>query len=230
MPENLTHLANKYGSDKGTKVGNRHNYTAFYSAFFEQWAPDAFTMLEIGLQRGDTATYRDPSRPVDDVPSVRLWLDYFPQAQCWGFDLSDFAHIAIPRFHFRRGDLSRPADLTQLAQDMPPARIVIDDGSHASYHQQSALLHLFTAVEPGGLYFIEDLDWQPGYENELPKCRKTRDVFGDFIKSGDLDIPFASPSQRRAVESSINNIFFLRAHSDTTELGRVKMVCLQKHK
>ena len=228
MPGNLTFLANTYGSDKGTKVGNRHHYTAFYASFFEQWADDAFVMLEIGLQRGDTLAYRDPARPVDDVPSMRLWLDYFARAQCWGFDLADFSGIEMPRFHFRRGDLSKPADLAQLARDLPPARFIIDDGSHASYHQQSALLHLFGALEPGGLYFIEDLDWQPGYESELPRCRKTRDLFEHFTKTGDLDVAFASLAERRSIEKDIDNVFVLRAPSDTPEPGRTKLICLQR--
>src|SRR4029079_2980064 len=58
------------------------------------------------------------------------------------------------------GDMSSREDLSELAT-FGPFDVVIDDGSHASVHQQLALACLFPHVAPGGLYFIEDLNWQP---------------------------------------------------------------------
>jgi len=63
--------------------------------------------------------------------------------------------------------------------------IIIDDGSHASHHQQIALAHLFPHLAPGGLYCIEDLHYQPA-DMELPGISTTREFLRDlrFGRSG----------------------------------------------
>jgi len=58
--------------------------------------------------------------------------------------------------------------------------IIIDDGSHASWHQQLTLRTLFPRLEKGGLYIIEDLHYQPpGIEALYPGTRKTRAILED---------------------------------------------------
>ena len=52
--------------------------------------------------------------------------------------------------------------------------IIIDDGSHASHHQQVSFATLFRHLADGGLYIIEDLHFQPA-ELELPEITRTRD-------------------------------------------------------
>jgi hypothetical protein len=42
-----------------------------------------------------------------------------------------------------------------------------------SYHQQVAFVRRFDVVEPDGFYIIEDLEYQPPYETELPAVLKT---------------------------------------------------------
>src|SRR5438445_13894138 len=51
--------------------------------------------------------------------------------------------------------------LAELASKERPLDIIIDDGSHASVHQHLTLGVLFPSLKPGGLFVIEDLDWQP---------------------------------------------------------------------
>ena len=186
-------------------------------------------MLEIGLQRGDVTMYRDPHRTVNDLPSIRMWLEYFPGVHCWGFDLADFSSFSMPGFTFFRGDLSSAADLKRLGDEMGTVRIMIDDGSHASYHQQMALVHLFPKLEAGGLYVVEDLQYQPPYETELPECLKTRDVVTQFVSTGKINIPFATFAQKRVLERSIRNTFIVREPSSDEKVGRIKLVCFRKH-
>ena len=118
----LTFLANRFGSDKGDAVGNAHDYTALYSFLLEAWRNDEFQMLELGLQRaaGAPTAYLDPKRQVSDVPSVRMWLEFFPRAHCYGFDCADFTGISVPRFTFIRGDVGNRRDLDR-AREHPPA-------------------------------------------------------------------------------------------------------------
>ena len=148
--DELTRLANRYGSDKGNRVFARHYYTRIYHQLLAHLRNRPITLLEIGLQR-------DVNR---DCPSLRMWRDYFPAARLIGFDIDDFSGLSLPNCRILQGDMSSRKDLSQLLA-LGPFDIVIDDGSHASAHQQIALAFLFPQVKPGGFYFIEDLNWQP---------------------------------------------------------------------
>jgi hypothetical protein len=61
----LTILANKYGSDKGTVYGDKHNFTETYEKYFKSFKDKKINILEIG---------------VNDGSSLKMWYDYFPNA------------------------------------------------------------------------------------------------------------------------------------------------------
>jgi hypothetical protein len=120
-------------------------------------------------------------------PSLQLWADYFPQTTIVGFDIDDFPPSTDPRIRIFRGDQGRPADLQQVLAAHPRLDIVIDDGSHASYHQQVSLQTLWSALAPRGLYVIEDLDSQPPeLERALPPRPRTIDVLKNPAALPDL--------------------------------------------
>jgi hypothetical protein len=89
-----------------------------------------------------------------------MWRDYFTGARLVGFDIHDFSGVSISNCRIVRGDMSSREDLAQLFP-LGPFDVVIDDGSHASPHQQVALACLFPHLTPGGFYFMEDLNAQP---------------------------------------------------------------------
>jgi hypothetical protein len=152
-PDELTRLANKYGSDKGNRVFGRHYYTRIYHHFFAHLRHQPITLLEIGLRH--IFEHREAT-----TPSLRTWRDYFSSARLIGFDIADFSSVSLSNCRILQGDMSSRQDLSQLFA-LGPFDIVIDDASHASAHQQIALACLFPHVKPGGFYFIEDLNWQP---------------------------------------------------------------------
>lgn len=175
----LSQLADRYGSDKGGRHGDRHRYAELYDLLLHNERGSLGKMIELGLARGGP---EDPHGTVDrhcDSPSVRMWLDYFPKARIIGFDVSDFSHLEHDggRFRFLRGDCGREADLIRLRETSGnDVDLIIDDASHASFHQQLALKTLFAALRPGGLYVIEDLHWQPPHvEARLPAVPRTID-------------------------------------------------------
>jgi hypothetical protein len=180
-----------------------HNFTLLYAFLLERWRADQFHLLELGLRGGggDPMVYLNPERPTSDVPSVRMWLKYFPRAHRFGFDCADFSQIRLPRFAFVRGNLSSSSDLMRLAQAVPELRLIVDDASHASYHQQVAFAHLFERLQSNGFYVIEDLDYQPPYETKLPACRKSHQVFAQLAKSGTLALPGMADTQSRRLGS-----------------------------
>jgi hypothetical protein len=151
--DKLTRLANQYGSDKGNRAFGWHYYTRVYHQLFTHLRDRPITLLEIGL--------RHPHEHRDAVaPSLCMWRDYFPYAQLIGFDIADFSNVSLSNCRILQGDMGSREDLSRLFA-LGPFDIVIDDGSHASTHQQIALACLFPYVTPGGFYFIEDLHWQP---------------------------------------------------------------------
>jgi hypothetical protein len=171
----LSRLALTHPTDKGLTFFPFHGYTPNYERLFAAHRGRPITLLEIGLARK-----RDRNNPRVTCPSLELWADYFPQATLLGFDIDDFSNVKQPRTTIYRGDQGSPADLARVVAAHPRLDIVIDDGSHASWHQQVSLSSLWPALAPDGLYVIEDLDSQPpALEAALPKARRTIEVLRD---------------------------------------------------
>ncbi|AZO32489.1 hypothetical protein [Mesorhizobium sp. M1B.F.Ca.ET.045.04.1.1] len=227
---NLTKLANTLGTDKGDEVYHAHGYTSFYSFLFEEFRHEPFTMVEIGLQRDDCDDPKELlTRKVEDIPSIKTWLEFFPKANIVGCDISDFSAFKIERFRFEQLDMGDPAALERLAGSLPPVRIIIDDASHAAYHQQLALAKLFPIVEPGGFYIIEDLHFTPLTAARLPSCNPTAAVVETFEHSRQLDIAFLSPIERRNLETSIRKMFIHRNDKGGVSRWVMKMVAFEKY-
>jgi glycosyltransferase involved in cell wall biosynthesis len=188
MVMDLTYLANKYGSDKGDMVGCKHGYAQYYEFLFSNFREKEINFLELGLLVGDADPceewrYRDTVNP----PSVSMWKEYFPNSHIYGFDISDFSGFEDNRFTFIQGDLGKEDDYQKILTACDSFDIIIDDGSHASYHQLLAFLRLFDALKPGGYYIVEDLHWQPqDYENSLPAVPLAYNFFFHYIQNGNF--------------------------------------------
>lgn len=206
----LTRIANQHKTDKGTISGNRHAYTCVYDMFFSPMRDKTIDLMEIGLNVGGPELGFSADREVADIPSAKMWHEYFPSAHIHGVDISDFSKYTNEYFTFYRADCGDAAALDAVASTAPQCDIIIDDGSHASYHQQLTLLKLFPRLKSRGLYVIEDLHWQPRqYESELPKVQKTRDLLLGYFQSAEFKdtgaIPFAD---WQPLQSGIENVMF----------------------
>ena len=177
--ENLTDLADRYGSDKGS---GKHRYTELYHMLFHPYRNRKITFLEMGLLIGGPEHGNDPDRETTDCPSIRMWLEYFPKAEIHGLDVSDFSWFEHERFTFHRCDMDDRDNIAATMEEFDTApTIVIDDASHASHHQQNAFLEIFPRLESGGLYVIEDLRWQPDtYEKD--GITKTAELFRSWLE------------------------------------------------
>ena len=206
LANNLTSLANKFRSDKGTTHGAApHKYTYLYDLILDRYRQAPISFLEIGLAIGGPEVFGPVERQVDS-PSVQMWLEYFPKAHIHGFDISDFSHLRHPRFTFIRGDSNSPDDVQRLANAAPYFDVIIDDGSHASYHQQLAFRTLYPKLRAGGTYVIEDLQWQsPAYEDKSVALPKTRDFMISYFES-EKYLPNALLSEEfmRSVKDSLD--------------------------
>jgi hypothetical protein len=173
---NLTELANFYNSDKGTLCHSRHGYTKFYQHFFKPIRDQKLVLLEIGLRHNPYYGNQLPELS----PSLQMWVDYFPKATILGFDIQDMTNMSAGRVQVFMGNQGNPSDLRKITDSETALDIVIDDGSHASFHQKTTFENLFPALEKGGLYFVEDLHFQPNdLETSLPNTPKFIDLLKD---------------------------------------------------
>lgn len=123
---------------KPTKQG--HNYLPIYDRYFAPIRQDVRKVLEIGVQSGN---------------SLRMWRDYFPNAEIYGLDLDPACKaVEEDRIRIAIGDQSNESDLAKLPDDFD---IIIDDGSHIPAHQINTFRYLFrNHMKERGVYAVED--------------------------------------------------------------------------
>lgn len=206
---NLTDLADRFGSDKGS---TKHRYAELYQMLFLPHRERALNFLEMGLQIGGPEHGNSADRQTTDAPSVRMWLEYFPEARIFGLDVSDFSWFQDPRFTFLRCNMDERENIRAAAEALPELDIIIDDASHASHHQQFAFLELFPRLASGGLYIIEDLRWQPA-TYERPGITRTGDLFRVYSESGVFrHSDPAMAAEFSALRADISGCFVFQAH------------------
>jgi hypothetical protein len=196
--DELAELCNALGSDKGTErsagQGVPHCYALLYARMFDYFREQPFNLLEIGLST---------ESPPRDAPSLRVWREYFPNAVIYGYDIEDFRFFTQDRTTTFQGDQASRDDLTHFLEmhGKPTFKLIIDDGSHASSHQQISLGALFPSVCDGGVYVIEDINWQP-----FPEAPTTREVLDQFIHDGGLTSPFLTDAETSYLASAIEKV------------------------
>jgi hypothetical protein len=138
-----------------------HNYLPIYEMYFGPVRHDVRKVLEIGVEGGN---------------SLRMWREYFPNAEIYGFDINEAcrSHEA-DRIKIVIGDQGKPKDY----QDLPDGfDIIIDDGSHIHAHQVMAFRHLFVPkMNQRGIYVCEDIVKSPQTINYFAKLSEAVNFF-----------------------------------------------------
>jgi len=136
----LDEIAKKYSTDK---CSNGHSYTQYYEMLFGGLRNSPLKLLEIGVKRGC---------------SLRMWKEYFPNAQVFGVDITPRCKsLEEDRIKIFIGGQDDPSLWKSVESQVGMVDILIDDGSHMSAHQIASLDMAFRLVKPGGFYVIEDL-------------------------------------------------------------------------
>ena len=149
LSDELSLLANMWSTDKGTAVpdstnhfGPRLFFTPIYELFFSKMKGRSLCILEIGIGGGQ---------------SLPMWRQYFPEAEIHAIDIERYADPEIQGVKLHQIDQTDRLQLKSLGEEFGPFDIIIDDGGHMMEQQQVSLGTLFSFLQPGGLYFIEDL-------------------------------------------------------------------------
>lgn len=137
----LNDIGLKYDADKSARF---HNYLDFY----QKQLPDrkfSGRLLEIGVMDG---------------LSMKMWREYYPDAEIVGIDIKDMAHLyndnwGVPKsvkLLELNGTIEKPVRALGMFD------IIIDDGSHYMHDQQRSFeLLYYSQLNKGGVYIIEDL-------------------------------------------------------------------------
>ena len=159
MTDELTVMAEKYGSDKCPSI--LHSYTPVYNNLFKDIRNTTKSVLEIGI-----GYFEMMSEIVGETykpgASLRMWRDYFPNANIYSCDIVEEVIFQDERIRTWLGNQRQPASLENLIkniQETGPETIdvIIDDGSHLITDQVISFITLWKHLSPGGLYIIEDV-------------------------------------------------------------------------
>lgn len=137
----LLDLSRRYYLEDGTRKPDH------YLHIYQRHMPDRdapLKVLELGVSSG---------------ASMRVWRDYFAEAELVGFDISPLPdmiadHVKSGSITYVQGDQRNLADLDRCGGAFD---VIIDDASHVGGWSRVTFDHLFAkALKPGGLYFVED--------------------------------------------------------------------------
>ena len=203
----LTELANKYQSDKGTSFMCAHGYTKHYEkivSILESRQMDR-TILEIGLNRENE----------NSIPSINMWMEYFNHdVEITGVDIKPgFKKFESTSIKILIGDQSSEEFLATISGSYS---MIIDDGYHASIHQQISFKNLWRRVKSGGCYIIEDLHYQPTNETDHDR---TVYVISALISNSIHETPILTKNFLSAVLAESSKIELLPSFS-TKWIGR----------
>jgi len=134
----LCELAKKYGTDKCVP----HNYTPIYYQYLAGRIENIRRVMEIGIAHG--------------AKSLRMWEEFFPNAQIIGVDIDKRMQLNKGRVRSFVCDQTRD-ELRRLAEKEGNFDVIVEDGSHNHNHQIAAMKSLLPFLEPGGIYFCEDI-------------------------------------------------------------------------
>ncbi len=130
-----------------TNVHKWHHYFDIYTHHFEPYRSAPIKMLEIGVFRGG---------------SLRMWKKFFhADSVIVGIDIDKNCQqyeIADQQVYVRIGSQADRGFLATVNKEFGPFDIILDDGSHKTYHQLTSFTSLFrNALKDGGCYMVEDM-------------------------------------------------------------------------
>jgi predicted O-methyltransferase YrrM len=179
---NILHeLVEKYGTDK-----NLSGYTNTYFNLFDSIKEGITSVLEIGLGTldptvpssfaGNTRLYQHYKQG----GSLRVWRDYFKNAQIYGVDIAKdcmFSEDRIKTFLFD----SAEQNYVEYYLEGLTFDIIIDDGNHDPKYQIKTLKNLFPKLREGGYYVIEDVGGYGGSEQLMVDyLKELLNILGEY--------------------------------------------------
>ena len=150
----LCDVAFKYGTDKCPQI--YHTYTPYYYDLFKDKRESVKKVVEIGI--GHSQHLRHAVAHYVTGASLRMWRDFFPNAQVYGADIIPETMFIDNRITTYICDETKKEDLEKLIKKIgSDIDIFIDDGWHARDSQVFVCKTVMPLLKKNVVYIIEDL-------------------------------------------------------------------------
>jgi len=145
--------------------------------------------------------------------SICLWQGFFQHVDLWMMDIDTKCAAKVQNLTRNTiiiGDQSSEKDLLSAIQTSGgDFDFIIDDGSHNGAHQLESFRVLWSALKPGGSYFVEDIEYwrQTGKlgSEPFPAAKSSRDKFVYWA-----DELLSAPGQTPDIPDGLMSITFQR--------------------
>jgi hypothetical protein len=162
----LASLCDKYGSDKGTEGRGptpypwpAHTYVRFYEQIFAHCRESITTVLECGIGTNNPTLTSTMGAQGAPGASLRVWRDYFPNANVVGVDIDRAILFEDDRITTHYVDQTNQQTVREKwATNCDPAMdLIIDDGLHTFAAARSFFEASIGQLKLTGIYVIEDV-------------------------------------------------------------------------
>lgn len=171
----FSNLCEKYGTDKGyvefnkkTPYGWRaHTYSVFYHTLFSHCKDNIKLVFECGIGTNNLDIESNMSMRGKPGASLRVWRDYFKNAQIIGADVDKrilFKEERIKTFYVNQLEINSIEIMWSKIQ-LENFDLIIDDGLHTMQANLTFFKNSYKKLKQGGVYIIEDVDFS--YLNEI---------------------------------------------------------------
>jgi SAM-dependent methyltransferase len=174
----LCELGKKYDTDKSSQRSNVsnsrycHPYTLFYNSLFKHKCGNILDIAEIGILDGS---------------SLRMWQDYFPRSNIYGFEYEDrYIQKFKESFNNDRVTLTK-IDVTKADSINASFRsthklydVIIDDSTHQFQDQIRIIENTYQYLKPGGVLIIEDIFKRYNENDFITSLAPILDNFQDY--------------------------------------------------
>lgn len=176
----LSSLCVKHGSDKGELTDEKqvfhwrsHNYADLYALIFDHSRESVKKVFECGLGTNNVDVPSNMGADGKPGASLRVWRDYFPNADIYGADIDKrvlFEEHRIKTFYVDQCD---PAVIAGMWSDIGinDFDLMIDDGLHTFEAGTCLFENSISKLATNGTYIIEDVS--------VPDLIKYRHYFAD---------------------------------------------------
>jgi Methyltransferase domain len=184
----------------------RH-YFEIYDRHFSRLRGKKINVLEIGIMHGG---------------SLQMWQNYFQgDAMIYALDINpECRKFESEQVKVFIGSQEDKKFLQQLAKELPPIDLLIDDGGHSMKQQITTFEQLYDKVKDDGIYLIEDLhtSYMKFYGGGYKKSRSFIEFSKNFI-----DKLHAWHTKKTPVDSFVKSTHSLHFYDSILVLEKRKM-------
>ena len=149
-------LERYFEAHEGRQIHKWVHYFDIYHRHLEKYRGRPVVIVEFGIQYGG---------------SSQMWREYFgPDAKIYGVDIDPRCKAwEEPGFKVFIGDQSDRSFLRQIAAEVGPIDVIIEDGGHRPEQQIATFEVIYPKIRRGGTFLIEDLhtSYWPDYDGGL---------------------------------------------------------------